>query len=155
MFDTEDNYNLYYDGVISGDQEEEFEQLIKKYQLQPDFINLIKQHHNFVIHNSFNMHRILLWGLYQVLRSYAITIFFAETEHPHGCEYQSKIDFFVGTNGRFDYELKNSLYIHGDNNPSDECEERIEQESIGFDKDCRVRSDIRAMDLNVFVDSIR
>ena len=154
MFKTDDNYNLYYDGVISQDQESKFKELVQKHQLQPNFIDLVKRHHNFMINNSFNLHRILLWSLYDILESYAITIFFAEAEHPLGCEYKSRIDFFVDINGSFDYELKNSLYIYGDYDLSDECEERNEHDSIGFDKDCRVRGNIRGMDLDTFLDTV-
>jgi hypothetical protein len=154
MFKTDDNYNLYYDGVISQDQEAKFRKLIQDYQLQPNLVDLVKRHHNLRVSNSFDSHRILLWSLYEVLKSYAITIFFAEVEHPSGCEYQSRVDFFVDIGARFDYELKNSLYIYGDYDPSDECKERIKQKSIGFDQDCRVKGNIDGMDSDTFVNSI-
>ncbi len=154
MFKTEDNYNLYFDGAISSDQEAIFEKLIEKYQLDAKFINLLKQHHNFRILDSYNLHRSVIWFLCQSLQSYAITIYFAEVEHPAGCEYQSKVDFYVDMSGHFDYELRNSLFLYDDYESSSECMERITQSSVGFDKDCKVRGNMRRMDLEAFVKSI-
>ena len=154
MFRTEDNYNLYFDGVISQNNRAIMAKLIQQHQLDMEVIKLVDRHHNFRIHDSYSSHRILLWILYEALGVYAITIFFAELEHPPGCEYQSRVDFYVAGNGSFDYELKNSLFTYAERDLSDECKERIEQESIGFDKDCRVRGNMRRMDLETFEKSI-
>ena len=154
MFKTEDNYNLYFDGVISGNNREIFAKLTRQHQLDMELANLVERHHNFRIYDSYNSHRILLWILYKALGEYAITIFFAEFEHPPGCEYQSRIDFYVAANGSFDYELKNSLFRYAENDLSGKCKERIEKESIGFDKDWKARGNMRIMDLEAFVKSI-
>jgi hypothetical protein len=154
MLKTEDNYNLYFDGVISQNNREIFAKLIIKHQLDTELINLVERQHNFRIYSSYNSHGIVLWILYKVLGEYAITIFFAELDHPFGCEYQSRVDFYVAGNGNFDYELKNSLFIYAEFDLSDKCKERIEQESIGFGKDCTVRDNMRRMDLEAFEKSI-
>jgi hypothetical protein len=154
MFKTDDNYNLYFDGALSQDHKKNLEKLIHEYQLDPKFINLLKRQYNFRIYNSYNLHKILLWVLYEALGPYAITIFFAEIEHPAGCEYQSRVDFYLDLNGNFDYELKNSLFLYAEHDSSDECKERIDQKLIGFDKDCRVRGNISASDLETFVKSL-
>jgi hypothetical protein len=124
MFRTDDNYNLYYDGAISEDQETAFQTLIAEHQLSPEFTELLKRHYNFRIKNSYDDHKKLLWIFYKVFGSFAITIFSAEEEHPHGCEY------------------------------SDECNERIEKGSAGFEKDCKVRGKIGEMQLEPFVKSL-
>ena len=154
MFKTEDNYNLYFDGVVSQDHIAVLEELVRKHELQPEFINLVKRDHNFRIHHSYNRHRSLLWVLYKTLGPYAITIFFAELEHPRGCEYQSRVDFYVEVNGRFEYELKNSLFLYADYDGSEECQGRIEERSMGFDEDRIVRGNIQEMDLETFEKSV-
>ena len=154
MFRTEDNYNLYFDGVISQNNRAIMAKLIQQHQLDMEVIKLVDRHHNFRIHDSYSSHRILIWILYEALGVYAITIFFAELEHPPGCEYQSRVDFYVAGNGSFDYELKNSIFLYTDSAQSEECKQRIEERSIGFDKDCRVKGNIEAMDLESFVNSI-
>ena len=154
MFKTEDNYNLYFDGMIAQVHEASFKKLIEEHQLDPEILNLLKRHYNFTISDSYNLHQILLWALYRILGSYAITIMFAEVEHPYGCEYQSRVDFYVEANGSFDYELKNSIFLYADSAQSEECKKRIEERSIGFDKDCRVQGNIGAMDLKSFVNSM-
>ena len=154
MFKTNDNYNLYFDGVISLDQEASFKKLIDKHQLDVELTNLLKMHHNFTINNSYKLHKSLLWILYDTLGEYAITVFFAEAEHPLGCEYQSKVDFYVDARGNFDYESKNNLFLYDDHESSDECIARIAQKSVGFDKDCRVKGNIKGMDIEAFVESV-
>ncbi len=49
MFKTDDNYNLYYDGTVSGDQETAFQTLIEEHQLSPEFTELLKRDYNFLI----------------------------------------------------------------------------------------------------------
>ena len=154
MFKTDDNYNLYFDGVISSDQEDSFKKLLEDHQLDLEITNLLKIHHNLRINNSYKLHKIVLWVLYEALGPYAISIFFAEIEHPPGCEYQSRVDFYVDVSGNFDYELRNGLFLYDDHESSDECIERIAQKSAGFDKDCRIRGNIKGMDLETFIKSI-
>jgi hypothetical protein len=88
------------------------------------------------------------------LGPFAITIFFAENDHPPGCEYRAKVDFYVDATGNFDYELKNHLFIYEDFRLSEKCEERKAQESIGFEKDRRIKGNIREMELETFIKSI-
>lgn len=154
MFSTDDNYNLYYDGAISGDQEIAFQALIAEHQLSPEFTELLKRQYNFRIKNSYNDHKKLLWIFYKVFNSFAITIFFAEEEHPHGCEYQSRIDYFVDERGNYEYEMKNILFRYDTYEMSGECSERIEKGSIGFDKDCKVRGRMGEMQLELFLKSL-
>jgi hypothetical protein len=154
MFKTEDNYNLYFDGMISQAHETNFKELIEKHQLDPKILDLLKINYNFTINDSYSLHQVILWLLYKTLESYAITIIFSETDHPYGCEYQSKVDFYVEANGSFDYELKNSIFFYADSAQSEECKKRIKERSIGFDKDCRVKGNVEAMDLESFVKSI-
>ena len=154
MFRTDDNYNLYYDGTISGEQETAFQTLIAEHQLSPKFTELLKRHHNFGIKNSYDDHKKLLWIFYKVFGSFAITIFYAEEEHPPGCEYQSKVDYFVEENGNYEYEIKNNLFKYDNYGMSDECNERIEKGSTGFEKDCKVRGNMREMQLEPFVKSL-
>ncbi|UCF01341.1 MAG: hypothetical protein JSV14_13325 [Deltaproteobacteria bacterium] len=154
MFRTDDNYNLYYDGAISRDQETAFQTLIAEHQLSPEFTELLKRHYNFSIKNSYHDHKKLLWIFYKVFGSFAITIFSAEEEHPHGCEYQSRVDYFIDENGNYEYEMKNSLFKYDNYEMSDECKERIEKGSAGYEKDCKVRGYIEEMQLEPFVKSL-
>lgn len=154
MFRTDDNYNLYYDGVVSKDQETNFKRLIEQQEIATEFTELLKKHHNFGISNTYGAHKKLIWALYETLGSFAITILSAEEVHPHGCEYQVKVDFYIEANGNFEYELKNNLFLYDDYGPSDECKERIARKLIGFDKDCRVKANIKGMDLNNFIRKI-
>ena len=154
MFKTEDNYNLYFDGRVSQNHEANFKKLIQKNQLDPELVNLPGRQHNVRIYDSYKHHRVLLWALYEVLGPYAITIFFAEVEHPHGCEYQCRVDFYVGVNKRYDYELKNSLFLHEDHRLSDECKRRVEKKSFGFDPDCRHKGDMSGLNMEAFVKSV-
>ena len=154
MFNTEDNYNLYFDGRISQDQVASFEILLDRHKLDRELVNLFKTHHNFRINNSYTLHKSLLWVLFETLGPYAITIFFAEVEHPHGCEHQSRVDFYVDVNGNFDYELKNKLFLYPGYESSEECMEKIKQESVGFDNDRRTKGNIKGVDLEAFLKSI-
>jgi len=154
MFETDDNYNLYYDGVVSEDQENEFKELINEYEMSGEFLNLLERHYDFRITNTYNDHKKLIWVLYKTLGSFAITIFFAEHEHPPACEYQAKADFYVEPNGNFEYELKNQVFIYDDVESSAECQERVARKSIGFDKDFRSKGNVRGMDLKDFTASI-
>ena len=154
MFRTDDNYNLYYDGMISEDQEANFKTLIEQHQLSAEFAALLKRHYNFSIPNTYGEHKKLLWILFKTLGPFAITILSAEEVHPPGCEYQVRVDFYIEANGNFDYELKNSLFLYDDYGSSDECKERIERKAIGFDKDCRVKANMGQMDLNDFIEKI-
>jgi hypothetical protein len=151
MFKTDDNYNLYYDGTISGDQETAFQTLIEEHQLSAEFAELLKRDFNFRIKNSYDDHKKLLWIFYKVFGSFAITIFFAEEEHPHVCEYQAKVDYFVDENGNYEYEIKNSLFRYDNYEMSDECNERIEKGSTGFEKDCKVRGNMGEVQLEPFI----
>lgn len=152
MFRTDDNYNLYYDGAISGDQETAFQTLIAENQLSPEVTELLQRHYNFRIKNAYEDHRKLLWVLYKTLGPFAVTILFAEEEHPHGCEYQARVDFYVDASGSFDYELKNNLFLYETKNLSDECEERLAQKSIGFEADRRIKGNLMGMDLETFLE---
>ncbi len=154
MFRTEDNYNLYFDGTISAENESNFKKLLAEYELAPEFANLLTRQHNFRIYNSYNEHKTLLWVLYEILGQFAITLFFAEADHPHGCEYQSRVDFFIDAGGKFHYELKNSIFMYEDYEVSTECKERIEQGSVGFDTDCSIKDAIQGMDVKTFVKRI-
>lgn len=154
MFKTEDNYNLYFDGRVSQNHEANFKKLIQQNQLDPELINLPKQQHNLRIYDSYKLHKVLLWILYEVLGPYAITIFFAEVEHPRGCEYQCRVDFYLGVNRRYDYELKNTLFLYEDHGLSDEYKRRVEKKSFGFDRDCRHKGEISGMDLETFVKTL-
>lgn len=151
MFRTDDNYNLYYDGAISGDQETAFQTLIAENQLSSEVTELLQRHYNFRIKNAYEDHRKLLWVLYKTLGPFAVTILFAEEEHPHGCEYQARVDFYVDASGSFDYELKNNLFLYETKNLSDECEERLAQKSIGFEADRRIKGNLMGMDLETFL----
>jgi len=154
MFKTDDNYNFYFDGLVSEDQEIKFKKLIDKHKLAPEFINLLKIDFNFRVSNTYDVHKTLIWVLYKILGPFAVTIFFAEDDHPPGCEYQAKVDFYVDASGNFDYELKNHLFIYEDFRLSAECEERKAQKSVGFEKDSRIRGNIREMELGTFIKSV-
>lgn len=154
MYRTDDNYNLYYDGTISGDQETAFQTLIAEHQLSLKFTELLKRHHDFRIKNSYDGHKKLLWILHKVFGSFAITIFSAEEEHPLGCEYQSKVDYFVDENGNYEYEMKNSLFKYDNYEMSDECNERIAEGAAGFEKDCKLRGNMGEMQLEPFAKSL-
>ena len=151
MFKTEDNYNLYYDGRVSEDQATSFKKLIEKHELSSEMTALLEKHFNFRTYNTYNDHRKLLWVLYKTLGSFAITILFAEEDHPHGCEYQARVDFIVDAGGNFDYEFKNDLFLYETQAPSDQCEERIAQKTMGFDQDCRIKGSLADMDLEEFL----
>ena len=152
MFRTDDNYNLYYDERVSEDHYTSLKELIGEYQLSSEFPALLGNHFNFTIHNTYNDHRKLLWVLYNVLGPFALTILFAEEEHPHGCEYQARVDFYVDASGSFDYELKNSLFLYETKNLSEECDERLTQKSIGFEIDRRIKGNLGGMDLETFLE---
>lgn len=154
MFRTDDNYNLYYDGTVSGGQETEFRKLIEEHQLSPEFMELPKRDYNFRINNSYNDHKRLLWIFYKVFGSFAITIFFAEEEHPPGCEYQVRVDYFVDERGNYEYERKNHLFQYDDSGMSKECKERIEKGLTGFEKNCDVRGNMGQMQLEPFIRSL-
>jgi hypothetical protein len=154
MFRTDDNYNLYYDETISGDQETAFQKLIEEHQLSPEFTELLKRDYNFQIKNSYDDHKKLLWIFYTVFGSFAVTIFFAEEEHPPGCEYQARVDYFVDESGNYEYEMKNHLFQYGTYGISDECNERIEKGTIGFENDCKVKGSMREMQLESFLKSL-
>jgi hypothetical protein len=154
MFKTDDNYNLYYDGRISEEQETNFQTLIMQHQISTEFADLLKKDYNFKISNSYDEHKKLIWILYKTLGLFAISALFAEEAHPPGCEYEAKVDFYIEANGNFEYELKNNLFLYEDYGSSDECKDRIAQKSIGFDKNCRIRGNIGEMDLNDFLRKI-
>lgn len=154
MFRTDDNYNLYYDGTVSGDQETEFRKLVGEYQLPPEFTALLKRDYNFQINNSYDDHKKLLWIFHKVFGSFAITIFFAEEEHPPGCEYQARVDFFVDERGNYEYERKNHLFRYDNYGMSDECNDRVEKGSTGFEKDCKIRGILGKMQLEPFIRSL-
>ena len=151
MFRTNDNYYLYYDEIVSEEHYTNLKELINEHQLSSEFPALLGKHFNFTIHNTYNDHRKLLWVLYQTLGPFAVTILFAEEEHPHGCEYQARVDFYVDASGSFDYDLKNSLFQYETKKLSDECEERLAQKSIGFEVDGRIKGNLMGMDLKTFL----
>ena len=153
MLKTDDNYNLYYDERVSEDYYTDLKELIEKHQLASEFLALLGNHFNFRIHNTYNDHKKLLWLLYKTLGPFAITILFAEENHPHGCEYQARVDFFVDGSGSFDYELKNSLFLYETKKLSDECEERLAQGSIGFQPDRRINGNLVGMTLETFLEA--
>ena len=154
MFRTDDNYNLYYDGSVSQEQETNFKTFIMQHQIAAQFAVLLQRDYNFNISNTYGEHQKLIWILYQTLGPFAISAIFAEKDHPPGCEYEARVDFYVEANGNFEYELKNNLFLYDDYGSSDECKERIAQNSIGFDKNCRIRGNIREKDLADFVKKI-
>ncbi len=154
MFRTDDNYNLYYDGVVSKEQETNFKTLIMKHQIANEFATLLKRDYNFKISNTYGEHKKLIWILYKTLRLFAISALFAEEAHPPGCEYEARVDFYIEASGNFEYELKNNLFLYEDYGSSDECKDRIARKSICFDKNCRIRGNIGEMDLNDFVKKI-
>ncbi|UCG21490.1 MAG: hypothetical protein JSU80_02560 [Deltaproteobacteria bacterium] len=154
MFRTDDNYNLYYDGLISDEQETNFKTLIVQHQIPTEFAALLKRDYNFKISNTYDEHRKLIWILYKILGLFAISALFAEEAHPPGCEYEAKVDFYIEANGNFEYELKNNLFLYEDYGSSDECKDRIARKSIGFDKNYRIRGNMGEMDLDDFVKKI-
>jgi hypothetical protein len=154
MFRTDDNYNLYYDGVVSKEQETNFKTLIMQHQIATEFAALLKRDYNFKISNTYGEHKKLIWILYKTLGLFAISALFAEEAHPPGCEYEARVDFYIEANGNFEYELKNNLFLYEDYGSSDECKDRIARKSIGFDKNCRIRANMGKMDLNDFVAKI-
>ena len=154
MHRTDDNYNLYFDGELSKDHQESFEKLIDQHDMDSEFLNLLGRNHNFAMKNTYNQHKKLLWTLYKSIRSFAVTIFFAEYDHPYGCEYQAKVDFYLDEIGRFEYELKNNLFFYDGQKLSDECKERREQRAPGFEADYVRKGNIREMDLEAFVASV-
>jgi hypothetical protein len=50
--------------------------------------------------------------------------------------------------------MKNSLFKYDNYAMLDECKERIEKGSIGFEKDCKVRGNMREMQLEHFLKSL-
>jgi len=154
MFRTDDNYNLYYDGVVSREQETNFKTLIMQHQIAAEFATLLKRDYNFKISNTYGEHKKLIWILYQTLGLFAISALFAEEAHPPGCEYEARVDFYIEANGNFEYELKNKLFLYEDYRSSDECKDRISRKSIGFDKNCRIRGNMGEMDVSDFVKKI-
>ena len=154
MLRTDDNYNLYYDGAVSPEQETNFKALIRQHQVATEFAVLLQRDYNFNISNTYGEHGKLLWILYQTLGPFAISAIFAEEVHPPGCEYEARVDFYVEANGNFEYELRNNLFLYDDYGSSDECQERIARNSIGFDKNCRIRGNMRGMELTDFVKKI-
>ena len=151
MFRTDDNYNLYYDGVISAEQETTCETLIVQHKITAEFAGLLKRDYNFTISDTYRDHKKLIWILYEILGPFAISALFAEQDHPPGCEYEARVDFYIEANGTFEYELKNKLFLYDNYGSSEECQKRIAQKSTGFDKDCRIRGNIGGMDLPDFI----
>jgi len=133
MLRTDDNYNLYYDGIVSREQETNFKTLIMRHQITTEFETLLKRDYNFRIPNTYGEHKKLIWILYKTLGLFAISALFAEEAHPPGCEYEARVDFYIEANGNFEYELKNKLFLYEDYGSSDECKDRIARKSIGFD----------------------
>ena len=78
MFRTDDNYNLYYDGVVSKEQEKNFKALLVQHQIATEFATLLKRDYNFRISNSYGEHKKLIWVLYKTLGLFAISALFAE-----------------------------------------------------------------------------
>jgi len=154
MFSTDDNYNLYYDGVVSKEQEASFKTLVMQHQIATEFAVLLKKDYNFNISNTYDEHKRLIWILYRTLGPFGLSAIFAEKVHPPGCEYEARVDFYVEAKGNFEYELKNKLFLYDDYGSSDECQERIARKSIGFDKNCRIRGNMGGMDLTDFVRKI-
>ena len=154
MFRTDDNCSLYYDGAVSPEQETNLKSLIGQHQIATQFAVLLKRDYNFKISNTYGEHQKLIWILYQTLGPYAISAIFAEEVHPPGCEYEARVDFYVEAKGNSENELKNNLFLYDDYGSSDECKERIARNSIGFDKNCRIRGNMRGMELTDFVKKI-
>ena len=154
MFRTDDNYNLYYDGVISAEQETKYGTLIVQHKIAAEFAGLLKRDYNFTISDTYGEHKELIWILYEILGPFAISALFAEKDHPPGCEYEARVDFYIEANGNFEYELKNNLFLYEDYGSSDECKDRIARKSIGFDKNCIIRGNMGEMDLPDFVKKI-
>jgi len=154
MFRTDDNYNLYYDGLISEEQETNLKSLIMQHQISTEFAALLKRDYNFKIFNTYGEHKKLIWILYKTLGVFALSALFAEEIHPAGCEYEAKVDFYIEASGNFEYELKNNLFLYDDYGSSEECIERIALKSIGFDKNCRIRGNMGEMDVSDFVKKI-
>jgi len=154
MFRTDDNYNLYYDGTVSKEQETNFKTLIMQHQIATEFAALLKRDYNFKISNTYDEHKKLIWILYKTLGLFAISALFAEEAHPPGCEYEARVDFYIEANGNFEYELKNNLFLYEDYGSSEECKDRIARRSIGFDKNYIIRGNMGEMDLHDFVTKI-
>jgi hypothetical protein len=154
MFRTDDNYNLYYDGLISEEQEKNLTSLIMQHQISPEFAALLKRDYNFKIFNTYGEHKKVIWILYKTLGVFALSALFAEEVHPTGCEYEARVDFFIEASGNFEYELKNNLFLYDDYVSSEECKERIAHKSIGFDKNRRIKGNMGDMDIDDFVKKI-
>ena len=157
MFRTGDNYNLYYDGLISEEQETNLKSLIMQHQKSTDFAALLKRDYNLKIFNTYGEHKKLIWILCKTLGVLALSALFAEEIHPTGCEYKARVDFFIEASGNFEYELKNNLFLYEDYGFWEECKERIALKSIGCDKNCRIRGNMGnmgSMDINDFVKKI-
>jgi hypothetical protein len=154
MFRTADNYNLYYDGLVSEEQETNLKSLIMQHQISTEFAALLKRDYNFKILNTYGEHQKLVWILYKILGVFALSALFAEEPHPTGCEYEARVDFYIEASGNFEYELKNNLFLYDDYGSSDECIERIALKSIGFDENCRIRGNMGEMDVSDFVKKI-
>jgi hypothetical protein len=139
MFRADDDYNLSYDGLISEEQETNFQSLIMEHQMSTGFEAFLKTDYNSTIHNTYDEHKKLIWILYESLGIFALSALFAEEAHPTGCEYEARVDFYIEASAHFEYELKNNLFLYEDYGSSHECIERIALKSIGFDENCRIR----------------
>lgn len=60
MFRTDDNYNLYYDGVVFENQENNLRALINEYELSGEFSSLLKTHHNFRLYSLYSEYQRLI-----------------------------------------------------------------------------------------------
>ena len=60
MFRTDDNYNLYYDGVMFEDQENNLRALINEYELSGEFSSLLKIYHNFRLYSLYSEYQRLI-----------------------------------------------------------------------------------------------
>ena len=154
MFRTDDNYNPYYDGLISKEQESNLKNLIMQHQISTEFATLLKRDYNFKIFNKCGEHKKLIRILYKILGVFALSALFAEELSPTGCEYEARVNFYIEESGNFAYELKNNLFLYDDYGSSEKCNERIALKSIGFDKNCKIRGNMGDMDINDFVKKI-
>jgi hypothetical protein len=155
MIRTEDSYNLYYDGEVEETQKVMYRQLIEEYQLSSDFFGLLGQEYHFTMRDSYNQHGPLIWLLSKALKTFAISIFFAEIEHPQGCRYQTKVDFMLEEQGHFVYERKNGLLMIDDDKISEECMKRMNLKSVALEDDHKVTSNRVGLSYESFVDMIR
>lgn len=75
MFRTDANYNLYYDGVVSEDLENNFRALLNEYQLSGEFLGLLETHHNFRLYNFYSEYHRLIRIPCKILGTFTIIIF--------------------------------------------------------------------------------